>query len=63
MKTLRNAQNGNFATIVNKGNYGFTVYFGYSHGTNDAYGNETCTAMKTYKSEKTANKKAQEYIN
>lgn len=61
MKTLQN--NGNFATIINKGEYGFLVQFGYTHNTNDAYGNETCVGIKNYKTEKSALKFANNYIN
>ena len=62
MTTLRN--NGNFATI-NKNSYGeFTVTFGYENEgrKNDAYGQTTVTNRKTYKSEKLATKKANEYL-
>lgn len=53
--------NGNFAMIVNK-DESFTVHYGYTNGTNNAYGNETCTGRKTYKSEKSAVKFANKYL-
>lgn len=59
---LSNKKTGKVAQVVYNGIYGFQVYFGYSNGTNDAYGNETWVDRKTYKSEKTANKKAEEYV-
>lgn len=62
MTELRNNINKNYALIVNNGPAEFVVHFGYFHGTSDAYGNETITNRKVYKTEKTALKKANEYI-
>ena len=62
MTNFRN--NGNFATVT-ENKYGeFVVMFGYeNYGCeNDSYGRETCTDRKVYKTEKMANKKAQQYV-
>ncbi len=62
MTTFKN--NGNFAT-VEENKYGeYVVTFGYENAgcENDAYGQTTCTGIKTYKSEKIAIKKAKEYV-
>lgn len=61
MKTIRN-NNNDFATIVNNGNEGFTVHFGYTSPRNAAHVNDTVTDRKVYKTEKTAIRKANEYL-
>ena len=62
MTTFRN--NEYFATVT-ENKYGkFVVTFGYENEgrKNDAYGQTTCTGIKVYKNEKTAIKKAQQYL-
>ena len=56
MITLRNSDK--FATIINKGDYGFTVNFGYT-----ACKEDTCTGRKVFKTENAANKFANKYLN
>jgi len=55
MTTLRNSDK--FATIINKGDYGFTVNYGYRAANED-----TCTGRKVYKTEKSAQKFAKTYL-
>ena len=63
MTTLRNTEKNLFASIVNEGDYGFTVYFGYRTESNGGYGGDNVTNRKNYKSEKMATKKANEFLN
>jgi hypothetical protein len=60
--TLRN-DNRDFAKIVKQGEKEFVVIFGYTTPSFEAYGNDTATQRKFFKSEKTAMKKAKEYLN
>lgn len=59
----RNTKNNNYAQIDKNSDGTFTVYVGYSVDSkkNDAYGRETITDRKTYKSEKLAITKAEQH--
>lgn len=61
MKEFRNTTNGNYASVTNKDGE-FVVLMGYEVKTFEAYGNQTITNRKVYKSEKTAIKKAEQYV-
>lgn len=58
--TLRN-NNNDFATIIKQSD-NYVVIFGYTTPSSEAYGNDTATGRKFFKSEKTAIKKAKEYL-
>ena len=59
--TLRNKTN-DFATIIKQAEKEFAVIFGYTTPSFEAYGNDTATNRKFFKSEKMAIKKAKEYL-
>lgn len=58
---FRNTTNGNYAKVINN-NGEFTVLLGYEVKSFEAYGNQTITNRKVYKSEKAAIKKAEQYV-
>lgn len=58
---FRNETNGNYAKVIND-NGAFVVLMGYEVKSFEAYGNQTITNKKVYKSEKTAIKKAEQYV-
>lgn len=58
---FRNETNGNYARVIND-NGTFVVLMGYEVKSFEAYGNQTITNKKVYKSEKTAVKKAEQYV-
>lgn len=56
MKTT--ATNGKYTILFNKGEYGFTLFMGYTAG-----GEDVCTNRKVYKTEKAALKASEKYLN
>lgn len=58
---FRNETNGNYARVIND-NGTFVVLMGYEVNSFEAYGNQTITNKKYYKSEKTAIKKAEQHV-
>lgn len=57
---FRNETNGNYARVIND-NGTFVVLMGYEVKSFESYGNQTITNKKSYKSEKTAIKKAEQH--
>ncbi len=60
---FRNTTNGNYAKVIKQADNTFCVLMGYEVKSFEAYGNQTITNRKVYKSEKTAIKTAEKYIN
>lgn len=60
---FRNTTNGNYARIIKQAEKEFILLMGYETKSFEAYGNETITNRKVFKSEKAAIKKAEQYVN